>query len=140
MNNQEKIKEDLLKQYINPERIEHAPEGFTANVMTRIQTETATVKVAGRLWNRNFIPVISSAVTILLIISAILIPGNQTDPLTTPVLELIKNIKISVPVIDISSIFSINLPAQLIYVLIGIFILTLFDRALYRLFHRESKV
>jgi hypothetical protein len=138
MNNQEKNKEDLLTQYINSEGIEHAPEGFTANVMTRIQMETNTVKVTGRLRNRNFVPVISSVVTILLIISAILIPGNQTVSLASPVSELIKNIKISIPVIDISSIFSVNLPALLIYVFIGIFILTLFDRALYGLFHREK--
>ena len=40
MNNQEKYKEDLLRQYINPEKIEKAPEGFTSKVMTRIQLET----------------------------------------------------------------------------------------------------
>ena len=32
--------EDVLRQYINPERIEKAPEGFTSKVMTRIQVET----------------------------------------------------------------------------------------------------
>ena len=138
MNNQEKFKEDLLRQYISPDRIEHAPEGFTSNVMTRIQIETGKLNAAGRLRNRNFIPVISSVVIVLLIISAILIPGNQTDSLAKPVLELIKNIKISMPVIDISSIFTFNLPVLLIYVFIGIFILTLFDRALYGLFHREK--
>jgi hypothetical protein len=136
MNNLEKKKEDLLRRYLDPERIEKAPKGFTANVMTRIQMETDTEK--GRLRNRNFIPFISSGITILLIISAILVPGNQNDPLAKPVLELFKNIKISIPVIDISPIFSFNLPVLLIYVIIGIFILTLFDRALYGLFHREK--
>jgi hypothetical protein len=138
MNNQEKIKEDILREYINPERIEHAPEGFAANVMTRIQMETATVKATGRLRNRNLIPFISSVVTILLIISAILIPGNQTDSLAKPALALIKNIGISIPVIDFSSIFSFNLPALLVYIFIGIFILTLVDRALYGIFHKEK--
>jgi hypothetical protein len=139
MDNQEKIKEDLLTQYINSEGIEHAPDGFTANVMTRIQLETEPVIETVRLQNKNFVPVISSVVTIILILSAILIPGNQIDPLAKPVFELIKNIKISIPAIDISSIFSVNLPALLIYVFIGIFILTLFDRALYGLFHREKQ-
>lgn len=138
MNNQEKNKEDQLRRYIDPILAERAPEGFTANVMTRIQMETEPVKVRGRLWNRNLIPVISAVITSILILSAILIPGNQTDSLAKPLSELFKNIKISVPVIDISSIFSFNLPALLIYVFIGIFILTLFDRALYGLFHREK--
>lgn len=138
MNNHKKQNEDHLWQYIDPERIEKAPEGFTANVMTRIQMETSPVKVTGRLRNRNLIPVISSAVTILLIISAILIPGSQTDSLSKPLIEIIKNIKISIPVVNLSQIFSFNLPALLIYVFIGILILTLFDRALYRLFHREQ--
>ena len=138
MNNQEEIKEDLLRQYINPESIELAPEGFTANVMTRIQTESRTVKVASRLRNRNYIPAISSIVTVLLILSAILIPGNQIDSLTKPLSELFENIRISIPVIDFSSIFSYNLPVLLIYVFVGIFILTLFDRALYGLFHRQK--
>jgi hypothetical protein len=138
MNNQEKQKEVNLRQYIIPEMIEKAPEGFTAKVMTRIQMETEPVKVTGRLQSRNLVPVISSVITILLILSAVLIPGNQTDPLAKPILELLRNIKISIPVIDISSLFSFNLPVLLIYVFIGIFILTLFDRALYGLFHREK--
>ena len=34
MNNQEKFKEDFLRQYINREKIEKAPDGFTSKVMT----------------------------------------------------------------------------------------------------------
>ena len=40
MNNQEKYKEDLLRQYIDPEMIEEAPKGFTSKVMTQIQLES----------------------------------------------------------------------------------------------------
>jgi len=138
MNNQEKYKEDLLRQYINPERIEKAPEGFTSKVMTRIQIEAVPLKSAGRLRNKSLVPVISTTVTILLIVAAFLIPGSETDSLALPVVKLIKNIKVSLPEIDLTSIFRFNLPALLIYVFIGILILTLFDRALNGLFHREK--
>ncbi len=138
MNNQEKYKEDLLRQYINPERVEKAPEGFTSKVMTRIQIEAAPLKAAGRLRNRNLVPIISAGITILLIVAAFLIPGSETDLSALPVVKLIKNIKVYLPEINLTSIFSFNLPALMIYVFIGILILTLFDRALNMLFHREK--
>ena len=138
MNNQEKNKEDLLRQYINPERIEKAPEGFTSKVMTRIQIETVPLKAPGRLRNKSLVPVISSAVTILLIVATFLIPGSESDSLALPMVKFVKNIKVSLPEIDLPSIFRFDLPALLIYVFIGILMLTLFDRALNVLFHREK--
>ena len=138
MDKQEKYKEDLLRQYINPDRIENAPEGFTSKVMTRIQLDTVPLKDAGRLQNKNLVPVISAAITILLIVAAFLIPGSETDLSVVPVVELIKNIKVALPEINLTSIFSFNLPALMIYVFIGILILTLFDRALNMLFHGEK--
>ncbi|MCX6255538.1 MAG: hypothetical protein NTV31_13805 [Bacteroidia bacterium] len=136
MNNQGKNKEDILRQYIDPERIEKAPEGFTSQVMTRIQIEAVPLKVIGRLRNKSFVPVISTAVTILLMVAAFLIPGSESDSTILPGLKLIKNIKVSLPEIDLTSISRFNLPALLIYILIGILILTLFDRVLNVLFHR----
>ena len=138
MDKQEKYKEDLLRQYINPDRIEKAPEGFTSKVMTRIQLETVPLKDAGMLQNKNLVPVISAAITILLIFAAFLIPGSETDLSAVPVVELIKNIKVSLPEINLTSIFSFNLPVLMIYVFIGILILTLFDRILNMLFHGEK--
>jgi hypothetical protein len=138
MDNQEKQKEDQLKQYIDPEGIEKAPEGFTVNVMTRIQMETVTMKVAGRLRNKSLIPVISVSLTVLLIVAALLIPGSETGSSLLPAANLIKDIKISLPEINLTSIFRFNLPYQIIYVFIGVFVLTLLDRALYFAFHREK--
>ena len=138
MNNQEEFKEDLLRHYITSERIEKAPEGFTSKVMARVQVDTLPFMVAEKSRKKNLVPYISSVVTILLIASAILIPGSQSDSLVNPVLSLIKNIKFSVPEINLSSIFRLTLPSVLMYVFIGILILSLFDRALYGIFHREK--
>jgi hypothetical protein len=42
------------------------------------------------------------------------------------------------PELKASSIFRLTLPSVTIYVFIGILILTVFDRALYGIFHREK--
>ncbi len=138
MNNQDKNTEDLLRQYINPERSEKAPEGFTSGVMTRLQLETMpapTGKVPRRVIS---VPVISAMVTAILIAVAFLLPGNKPDLLALPFLEIINNLKLLLPEAEISSIFSQTLPSVIVYVLIGLLVLTLFDRALHLIFHREK--
>jgi hypothetical protein len=138
MNNQEKHTEDFLRQYIDPERIEKSPEGFTSKVMTRIQLEKQPSEVAQNVWRKNSVPVISGAVILLFLAAAFLMPGSESDSIALPVLKLFKNIKSSLPEVNFSSVFSLTLPSVLMYVFIGIFVLTLFDRALYGIFHREK--
>ena len=138
MNNQEKYKEDLLRQYITPESIEKAPEGFTSKVVTRIRIRSGSSIVAGRLWGKSPVVITSAVVTILLLAAAFLIPASQTDSLALPVLQLLNNIKLSLPELHLSSIIRLTLPSVIMYVFIGILILTLFDRALNRIFHGEQ--
>jgi hypothetical protein len=138
MNNQEKHTEDFLRQYIDPESVEKAPEGFTSKVMTRIQLEKHPSELAQSVWRRISVPAIYGAVIILLLAAAFLVPVRESDSMVLPVLKLFKNIKSSLPEVNFSSVFSLKLPSVLMYVFIGIFVLTLFDRALYGIFHREK--
>jgi hypothetical protein len=138
MNKQEIHNDDLLGRYINPEQIEKAPEGFTSKVMTHIQYRNVPAEATRRVWKIGRVPVISGAITILLIASVFLIPGNKSDYIALPALELLKNLKITLPVIDMTSLFRLDVPLSLQYGLIGILILSLLDRALYRVFHREK--
>jgi hypothetical protein len=138
MNSQEIYKEDLLRKYIDPEMIEEAPKGFTSKVMTQIQLESKPLPVTQTLREKSFVPVISASVTVLLIAAAFLIPDNKSASLTSLFLNLSKNLKISLPEVDLSSVFRLTLPSVMIYVFLGILILTLFDRALYHIFHREK--
>ena len=138
MNKQDKYDEDLLSRYINPEGIEKAPEGFTTNVMSLIETENAPVKAAMRPRKRSLVPVISGAVTVLLIVLVFLLPDNKSDLMTLPALEFLKSITVTLPEIDLTSLFSSNIPVTLIYGLLGILILSLLDRALYGVFHKEK--
>jgi hypothetical protein len=138
MNDEGKYKEDILRQYINPESIEKAPEGFTSKVMTQIRMETVPLTATAGFRNKNLVPVISAAVIILLLVAAFLIPGNQSDAKALPVLNLIKSIKSLLPELNLSSDFRLTLPSVMIYVFIGILVLTFFDRALYGIFHRQK--
>jgi hypothetical protein len=139
MNNQEKYKEDLLRQYIDPEMIEEAPKGFASKVMTQILLESRTSPITHKLRERNFIPLISVSVTVLLIAAAFLIPGKEPDAFTSLFLNLYKNLKLFMPEIDLSQVFSLSMPSVIVYVFLGILLLTIFDRALYRIFHRQKQ-
>lgn len=138
MNNRDKYNEDLLRQYITSEQIEKAPEGFTSKVMSQIQMEPVQQKERSWLRHRSLIPVISFSITVLLILAALLIPESKPDSVVLTFSQLFKSIKFTLPEFDLSSIFSFRLPSLLIYVFIGILILSLFDRALNLLFHREK--
>lgn len=129
-------KEDPLNKYINAESIEKAPEGFTSKVMSGIQFEITPPKASVKLKNMNLVPAISIAFTLILITAAILMPYDKNDPLAQPITDFLKSVLNHVPKIDFS-VLRLNLPATLIYISVAILILTLFDRALNVIFHRE---
>ena len=83
-------------------------------------------------------PYIFSAFIIVLTIVAFFLPGSENKTLVIPGLEFLKGIKLTMPEIDFSDIFSINLPAKMLYGLIGISLLSFLDKALYSVFHREK--
>jgi len=138
MNKQVEYKDDLLRQYMNPESTESAPEGFTSNIMNRIRLEKVPAAVKETYLKRNLVPLISVAVIVLLIVAAYLVSGEDADPSVLPFLTLLKNVRSSLPDPDLSWLFRISLPSVLLYVIIGMFALIFFDRALDRIFHREK--
>jgi hypothetical protein len=133
MNSKESYKDDLLKGYILPGRSDKAPDGFTSKVMSRVALESISAKKQ----KINLVPYISGVVTIIFLVTAFLIPGKQTDPLSLPFLKLINNIKISIPDINLSSIHQFSLPSVMIYAVLGILILIVLDRALNGIFKKS---
>jgi hypothetical protein len=138
MNNREKHVEDPLRNYITPEIIEKAPEGLTARVMTAVHKEPVPVRNRALFSRRNIVPAVSASVFMALILLAFLLPGTRNDTLLTPALDIFKKISVSIPEYDFRSFLNFEIPPTLIYVLIGIFILSLLDRALNVVFHREK--
>jgi hypothetical protein len=138
MNNIEKHREDPLRNYITPEIIEKAPEGFTSRVMTAVHKEPVPVRKRTLFSRSNIVPAVSASVVMVLILLAFLLPGTKNDTLLSPALDIFKKISVSIPEYDIRSFLNFEIPPTLIYVFIGILILSLLDRALNIVFHREK--
>jgi hypothetical protein len=138
MNNLMKHEVDPLRNYINKEGTEKAPEGFTAKVMAAVQIEPVLLKKSVLFSRKNLVPAISASVVSILILLTLLMPGSDNDSFLSPAFDVLKKIKISLPEYDISSLMNFSIPATLVYVLIGILILSLLDRALNLVFHREK--
>jgi hypothetical protein len=138
MNKEGNFKDDILRKYINPGNIEKTPEGFTSKVMNGIRFEPRLSAVVKKSGKTNYVPVISIAVFVLLVTVTLFLPESKSDIFTRPVFDLMKNLSLSLSETDLSSVFRITLPSVGIYVFIGVLMLTLFDRALFKLFHREK--
>jgi len=136
MNNQINKEYDPLRRFLGPEKIEKAPAGFTAKVMESIRMEATPVMRRTFFQRISSIPVISFMVTLSLVIIALLIPGQKNDSWFRFITDSFSSIKPSLPVLDLNSIFSYNLPEFVLWVIAGLFILTIFDRALHGLFHK----
>lgn len=139
MNKSEEFNEDILGRYINPEKIEKAPLGFTERIMTRIQAEKVPF-AAGMNSIKNYkVPLISGLITVSLIISAILVSSTGNDSVIFSVLKPFSDIRIAFPEINFGKLTDFTLPGWMIYIGFGIFMLSLFDLALNIIFHREKK-
>jgi len=139
MNKSEEFNEDILSRYINPERIEKAPGGFTEKIMTRIQIEKVTSPVTNSYLKNLKVPLISGLITVALIVSAILVSATDVDSAIFSVLKPLIDIRNSFPEINFDKLTGFTLPGWMIYITLGIFMLSIFDRALNTLFHRERR-
>lgn len=138
MNNSEKDSDNLLRKYMSQEMIEKAPKGFSSKVMARVHIEGSPEKAKRMLVNKSHVPLISVIVTIALVIAAMLSSGSTNDPMALPIDGLLRSFKITLPEINLTSVFRFDVPVTIVYVFIGILILTLFDRALHGIFHKEK--
>jgi hypothetical protein len=136
MKKPDKYEEDILRQYIDPENIVKAPGGFTYKVMTRIRYETGPVGIKKPFLKNIKIPVISGFVTLALIITVFILPNSESTLL--PQLKFLKDFNLPELKISFDSYFNFNPEALTTYLLAGIILLAIFDKALHGLFHRKS--
>jgi hypothetical protein len=130
MNKQEINDDNLLRKFLNPEKIEKAPEGFTSKTLTRIQIESQSVNLNKGFFVKNRVPVISAAITAGLIIAAITIPAVETESVGSTIWKYLQDLHFTLPIF--------NLPGWLSYAMMGIFLLGFFDRALFGIFHKRN--
>jgi len=138
MNNQDQNDEDLLKRFINPERIEKAPEGFTSRTLARIQIEAQSARVKKGIFLKYRIPLISAIITAGLIITATIIPANETDSVGATLWNFFQSLEFSLPRINNTFLQDLNLPGWIAYAIVGILLLGLIDRTLFGIFNKEN--
>jgi len=138
MNKLKNYSKDPLRSYLDPERIEKAPEGFTLKVMQVIAVEKNQLRVTDKNRKRTLIPYISCALILLLSIAAIFLPASDSEILSLNTIGILNNLKMALPDIDLSSILRVNFPSVISFGLVGILLLSFLDRALYLVFHREK--
>ena len=136
MNKQDMNDDTLLRKYLNPEKIEKAPDGFTSKTLTRIQIETQSAKVNKGLFVKNKVPILSAAITAGLILAAIMIPAGETESIGSTIWKYIQDLEFTLPVINSNYFNDLSLPGWFSYALIGILLLGFFDRALFGIFHK----
>jgi hypothetical protein len=139
MNKQDQYEEDLLRKFVNPERIEKAPEGFTSKTLTRIQIGSQSEKVKNGFFAKNRVPFISAIITVGLIIAAIMVPANETGSVGSAIWKYLQSIEFNLPGINNTYFRNFNIPSWLSFAFIGIFLLGFFDRALFGIFHKERE-
>ncbi|HKK43825.1 MAG TPA: hypothetical protein VJ963_15525 [Bacteroidales bacterium] len=130
--------ENLIREYMNSEGIEKAPEGFTAKIMSRIQVEPATGRNSVKESRLRLVPLVSVAVVLMLVVMALILPDNNSMLASGPAADFLKKVSLMLPSIDMTSHLKVNIPATFIYISIAIFMLTFFDRALNGIFHRDK--
>ena len=139
MNKKEQFEDDTLRKYINPGKIEKAPEGFTSKTMTRIQIETGSSKVITRSLFKSPVPLISILITVALIAGVIFIPAGSSDTIGQSVVKYLGTLDISLPQVDLSGLPQLNLPGWFLYAFLGVLSLVFFDKALFGIFHNERE-
>jgi hypothetical protein len=139
MNKSKEFNEDILTRYIKPGKAEKAPAGFTARVMTRIQLDKVPSVSRNRFLINYKVPLIYSGITIVLILSAVITSSADNGSAITAVLKPLSDLINALPKINFERLTGISMPGWIIYIMIGIFMLSIFDRALNKLFHRERK-
>jgi hypothetical protein len=138
MNKQEMNDDTLLRKYLNPEKIEKAPDGFTSKTLTRIQIEAQSAKVNKGFFVRNRVPIFSAAITAGLILAAIIVPAGETESVGSTIWKYIQDLEFTLPGLNDRYFNDLSVPGWFSYALIGILLLGFFDRALFGIFHKEK--
>ena len=139
MEKRDKIDPDFLKLYMNTDLAEKAPEGFTVKIMTRIQLETGSFKDPVRSLFERTIPVISSIIIFILVMASVFLSSNDMDKPESFFNNMSQSLNFSLPNLDLTDHFKLNLPSWFPWLLGVIVILSLFDRALLIFFHKREK-
>ena len=136
MKNMDQNEEGLIRKYINPGSLEKAPEGFTLKAVTRIQIEAETSRPLFKAIRMKTIPIVSILIIFFLVMASVFIPDKENGFFGSAIWDKIQNVEFSLP--QFSLVVFPDLPGWLIYSIMGIILLVLFDFTM-GAFSNESK-
>jgi len=139
MSKQVYFEENNLGKYINPERIEKAPEGFTSRTMTRIQIETGTSKAHRRIFLSSPVPLVSILITTCLVAAVIFLPSGSAYSPDPSFLKYLSNLGFLLQKINFPHLPVLNLPEWISYGFIVILLLALIDSILSGILKKQRK-
>jgi hypothetical protein len=132
MNKNGNPERDQLREFIKPDHIENAPEGFTEKVMSEISLETCN-KASVSHPTGYIVPIVAAVIITVLTIAAIFINSGDTS------FKLPWTLDISLPAINFNKFLNFSLPAVIGYIIIGMLLLGVFDKVLFSLFHHGKR-
>lgn len=118
---------DPIRKYIDPGKIEKAPDGFSTKLMSLIYLETSIA----RKEKKNSVPFISWIVITILTGAAFLLPGNS---LSFQFFEIPSDLMFKLP--ELKTGFEV--PEVILPLLSGILLLVLLDLLLKGLFNKRK--
>jgi len=139
MNKSEGFIKDILSRYINRENIEKAPAGFTDRIMTLIQLEEKPYLSRNHFLRNYKVPLISGLITVVLIVLAVTTSSGDDYSAITLIMKTLDDLLKTLPLISFKKLAGFAFPGWMIYIALGIVMLSLFDRVLKTLFHRDKK-
>ncbi len=138
MNTRQEFKGDPLREYLSPKMVENAPSDFTEKVMARVILEAKPLKAVSSRRRRSYVPAISLAVILILTCIAFSLPSSAHEFTSMRWMRMLHNINLPELKLNLDFLSKLHLPGYVPYLFISIFFLTVFDRALNGLFHREK--
>jgi amino acid transporter len=138
MNTRQEYIDKLMREQLKPDLIEKAPSGFTAKVMTRVNLEAKPVRVREKFRTVYIVPIITLTVTLLLTVMVLLLPASGYDSTVIPWMKIVRHINLPSFNLNLDSLFSFDVPGYLPYLIICLLFLSIFDRGLSGLFHRDK--
>ena len=138
MKTQQEFKEDPISRYFNPEMAEKAPSGFTEKVMSRVNLEAVPLKAKHNRKQKSHVPAISLTVILILTGIAFALPSAGNGFAEIPWIKFFHNLELPALNVSLDSILRLKLPGYLPYLFISILFLSVFDRVLNGIFHREK--
>ena len=130
--------EDLLRKYIYPGKIENAPDGLADKIMAQINVQKRPVPARGIFLIDYSVPLVSGAVTIMLIILSVILEPSGSDSYLLSLFKPLIKCESDGMKITWKFLSGISIPSIIVYTVLGIFLLSMLDHFLNNAFQRRK--